>query len=417
MEHLAPVWTHLTDKIFERGEGIYVYDTDGNRYTDFTSGIGVTNTGHCHPKVVKAIQEQASQMIFSQMNCTIPKKAVELSDALVPFLPQGLDSLFFSNSGAEATEGAVKLAKMATKRPNVIAFQNGFHGRTALTMALTGSKTVYRAGYQPLPSGVFFTPFPYAYRYGWDEATTVEWAVRELENLLKSQTAPEETAAIIIEPVLGEGGYVPAPPQFLRELRRLCDETGILLIIDEIQTGFGRTGEFWAHSRSGITPDIMIMAKGLASGMPMSAIAAPRELMEKWTPGSHGGTYGGGNAVVMAASLATLEAIEEEKLVENACNMGECLTHGLRELQKEYPVIGDVRGWGLMVGTEFTHPDGKPAADVVKKVAKACIDNRLLLLTCGTYGNVIRWIPPLVVNEQQINDGLNIFADALKKHQ
>lgn len=416
MEHLAPVWTHLTDKIFARGEGIYVYDTDGNRYIDFTSGIGVTNTGHCHPKVVKAIQEQAAQMIFSQMNCTISNKAVELSDALVPLLPQGLDSVFFSNSGAEATEGAVKLAKMATGRTNVIAFQNGFHGRTALTMALTGSKTVYRAGYQPLPAGVFFTPFPYSYRYSWDEQTTVEFCVHELEMVLKSQTAPEETAAIIIEPVLGEGGYVPAPPQFLRELRRICDETGILLIIDEIQSGFGRTGELWAHTRSGITPDIMIMAKGLASGMPMSAIAAPRKLMEKWTPGSHGGTYGGGNAVVMAASLATLDAIQEEKMVENACNMGECLTNGLNQLQQEHPVMGDVRGWGLMVGTEFTDANGKPASDIAKKVAKECVDNRLLLLTCGTYGNVIRWIPPLVVNEQQINDGLNIFADALKKH-
>ncbi len=415
-EHLSPVWTHLSSTIFERGEGIYVYDTDGNRYIDFTSGIGVTNTGHCHPRVVQAIQAQASRMIFSQMNCTISNVAVELTDALLPLLPEGIDTLFFSNSGAEATEGAVKLAKMATGRTNVIAFQNGFHGRTALTMALTGSKTIYRAGYQPLPSGVFFAPYPYSYRFGWDDQTTVDWCVHELEMLLKSQTAPEETAAILIEPVLGEGGYVPAPPQFLRELRRICDETGILLIADEIQTGFGRTGEFWAHSRSGITPDILIMAKGLASGMPMSAIAAPRALMEKWTPGSHGGTYGGGNAVVMAASKATIAAIQEDNLVENACKMGEHLTRGLRDLQKEHPVIGDVRGWGLMVGTEFTDSAGKPASEVAKKVAKACLDDRLLLLTCGTYGNVIRWIPPLVVNEQQIDDALGIFAGALKKH-
>ncbi|MBZ0308764.1 MAG: aminotransferase class III-fold pyridoxal phosphate-dependent enzyme, partial [Anaerolineae bacterium] len=271
-------------------------------------------------------------------------------------------------------------------------------------------KTIYRAGYQPLPSGVFFAPYPYSYRYGWDEPTTIAWCMRELEMLLKSQTAPEETAAILIEPVLGEGGYVPAPPPFLRELRRLCDETGILLIMDEIQTGFGRTGEFWAHTRSGITPDILIMAKGLASGMPMSAIAAPRALMEKWTPGSHGGTYGGGNAVVMAAAIATIAAIQEDNLVQNACEMGEHLTRGLRDLQSQYPVIGDVRGWGLMVGTEFT------SADVAKKVAKECLDNHLLLLTCGTYGNVIRWIPPLVVNENQMNDALSIFADALRKH-
>lgn len=413
LELLSPVMPHLTDVVVDHAEGIYIYDNKGNRHIDFTSGIGVTNTGHCHPNVVKAIQEQASKLIFGQINCVIPPTTLELADTLKPLMPQGIDTFFFSNSGAEAIEGAVKLAKAATKRTNIISFVGSFHGRTALAMALTGSKTVYRSGYQPLPSGIFFAPFPYVYRYGWDEETTVDFCVQELEMLLKSQSAPEETAAIIIEPVLGEGGYVPAPPRFLKEVRKICDKYGILLIFDEIQTGFGRTGRWWGHVRSEVAPDIMVMAKGLASGMPMSAIAAPRRLMEKWMTGTHGGTYGGGNAVVMAAAIATIKTIQQEKLVDNAAAMGEHLMDGLTELQSRFPVIGDVRGWGLMVATEFTH-NGKPDADTAKAVQRACLDHNLLLLTCGTNNNVIRWIPPLVVNKSQIDEALTVFNTALE---
>ena len=413
LDLLSPVWTHLTQAQIERAEGIYLYDTDGNRHIDFTSGIGVTNTGHCHPAVVKAIQDQAAKALFTQMNIAIPPAAIELAEALEPLMPGDIDCFFFASSGAEAVEGAVKLAKTATGRTNVIAFQGGFHGRTALAMALTGSKTIYRAGYQPLPSGIFFAPFPYVYRYGWDEDTTIDFCLSELDAIFKSQTSPQETAAIILEPVLGEGGYVPAPPRFIAELRKICDANGIMLIMDEIQSGFGRTGEFWAHTRSGIAPDIMLMAKGLASGMPLSSIAAPRALMEKWTPGSHGGTYAGGNPVVLAAATATVKVIQEEDLVQNARDMGDYLSESLRDLQQEFPFIGDVRGWGLMIATEFT-TDGQPDAGIAKAVNTFCVENGLLMLTCGTYSNVIRWIPPLIVTRAQIDDALAIFRRGLE---
>lgn len=410
--YLANVWTHLSEAVIERGEGVYVYDRQDQQYIDFTSGIGVTNTGHCHPRVVNAIQEQASKLLFGQINCVIPSKSMELAERLHPLLPDGLDTLFFSNSGAEAVEGAIKLAKVATGRANIISFQGSFHGRTAMTMALTGSKTVYRGGYQPLPSGVFFAPFPYAYRYGWDEQTTIDFCLNELDLLFRSQSAPSETAALIIEPVLGEGGYVPAPRAFLEALRDICDEHGILLIFDEIQSGYGRTGRFWAHEYSNARPDIMIMAKGIASGMPMSAFAAPRDLMDKFTPGSHGGTYGGGNAVVMAAAIATIDTIQEEKLVENALKTGQYLTNKLCDLKEKYPVIGDVRGPGMMIATEFT-VNGKPATDIAKSISKQCEKNGLLLLTCGTYGNVIRWIPPLITTPAHIDEAIGIFEDAI----
>ena len=413
--HLSPVWTHLTPIKPVRGEGIYLYDADGTRYTDFTSGIGVTNTGHCHPKVVRALQEQAEKLLFGQMNIVTLPLAHELAGALEPLLPNPIDSFFFSNSGAEATEAAVKLARHATGRTNIVVFQGSFHGRTAQTMAMTTSKTVYRQHYQPLPGGVFVTPFPYSYFYGWDEETTVDFCVRQLEYLLKSQTAPDETAAIVIEPVLGEGGYVPAPVSFLHQLRRICDAHGILLVMDEVQTGFGRTGKLFCFEHAEVVPDIVIMAKGLGSGLPISAIAAPRSLMERWQPGTHGGTYGGGSALPLAAAKATVEVMLEENLPENAAKMGERLMNGLRDLQRDYPMLGDVRGRGLMVGTEFSHADGSPDPDTCKAVHALCLENKLLLLTCGTYGNTIRWIPPLVVTAEQIDDALEVFAGALER--
>jgi len=413
LNNLSPVWTHLSQSVIVRGEGPYLYTNTGQRLLDFTCGIGVTNTGHCHPRVVEAIQQQAQNLIFGQMNCVISEPVLKLTDTLRPLLPKSLDSFFFSNSGAEAVEGAIKLAKAVTGRTNIIAFQGGFHGRTALTMALTGSKTVYRAGFQPLPSGIFFAPFPYAYYYGWDEKTTVAFCLRELQTMLKSQTAPEETAAIIIEPILGEGGYVPAPNAFLKGLRDICDQHGIMLIFDEIQSGFGRAGSWWAHQPSGVTPDIMTLAKGIASGMPLSAIVAPRAHMDKWVPGSHGGTYGGGNAIVMAAAIATIGAIQEDNLIENAQQMGTYLQTRLRDLQKQFDEIGDIRGRGLMIATELGLP-GHPNAERAKAIGSACEKAGLLLLTCGTYGNVIRWIPPLIVTKDHIDEALNTFTNAIE---
>lgn len=412
-ELLAPVWSHLTQMQPVKAEGIYLYDSDGNHYIDFTSGIGVVNTGHCHPQVVDAIRQQSSDLIFGQMNIVIPPKVVELAQKLNEVTPPPIDRFFFANSGAEAVEASVKLARMATGRRNIIVFQGSFHGRTHQAMAMTTSKYIYRYNYQPLPGGIFVAPFPYSYFYGWDEETTVDFCLQQLDLLLHSQSSPEETAAIVIEPVLGEGGYVPAPARFMQALRRICDEHGILLVLDEVQSGFGRTGTFFCFEQSEIEPDILIMAKGLGSGMPISAIGSRADIMKHWKTGSHGGTYGGGNALSAASACATIDVIRNEKLVENAAHMGEYLRDKLLELQAEYPVIGDVRGRGLMVGVEFTDSEGKPDAATASAVAKHCVDNRLLLLTCGSYSNVIRWIPPLIVDQSQIDEALAIFNNAL----
>lgn len=412
-DHLSPVWTHLTQIQPVRAEGIYLYDAADERTIDFTSGIGVTNTGHCHPRIVQAIQTQAAQLIFGQANIVIAPVVVELAEALNTITPPPIDRFFLSNSGAEAVEAAVKLARHATGKRNVIVFQGSFHGRTAQTMAMTTAKTIYRHDYQPLPGGVFVAPFPYYYGTGVDAADATRLCLQQLELLLMGQSAPEETAAMIIEPVLGEGGYIPAPPAFLQGLRDICDAHGILLILDEVQTGFGRTGKFFALEHAGIEPDILVMAKGLGSGMPISGIGARYDLMARWKPGSHGGTYGGGNAVAAAAALETIRVIQDEKLVENAAMMGTHLSEGLRRLQAQQPLIGDVRGPGLMVGTEFTTPDGAPDKATTRAVQQACLKRKLLLLTCGTYENIIRWIPPLVVNRDQIDAGLAIFEAAL----
>lgn len=414
LDLLSPVWTHLTELQPVRGEGIYLYDAEGNRYTDFTSGIGVVNTGHCHPKVVQAIQEQAAKLIFGQVNIVISPATLALAEALNKVTPPTIDTFFFSNSGAEAVEASVKLARHATARRNIIVFQGSFHGRTAQTMAMTTSKYIYRYNYQPLPGGVFVAPYPYSYFYGWDDEETTEFCMKQLDLLLKSQTNPEETAAIVIEPVLGEGGYVPAPAGFLQELRQLCDKHGILLVMDEVQSGFGRTGKFFSFEHAGIEPDIIVMAKGLGSGLPISAIATRRDLMKWWKPGVHGGTYGGGSAIAAAGARATIKVIQEEKLADNAAQMGQRLIKGLRDLQQEYPVLGDIRGQGLMVGVEFTTASGDADKETTQAVLKACLERNLLLLTCGSYENVIRWIPPLIVTADQIDEALDIFEEALQ---
>jgi 4-aminobutyrate aminotransferase len=413
-DHLSPVWTHYTPIIAERAQGVYIYSEDGKTYLDFTCGIGVTNTGHCHPRVVEAIRQQAGLLLHGQVNIIVHKPLLELINQLRTIVPSSIDGFFFSNSGAEAIEGAVKLARHATGRPNIIVFQGSFHGRTAGTMALTTSKTIYRAGYQPLPAGAFVAPFPYSFRYGWDEEKTSQWCLEELEYLLISQTAPQETAAILIEPVLGEGGYVVPPASFLKGLRALCDQYGILLILDEIQSGFGRTGKWFAFEHFGVEPDIMTVAKGLASGMPLSGVFSRMDLMSKWIPGSHGGTYGG-NAVAAAAAVATIQCMREEGMIENSRQCGIQLITGLRRLQEEYPMIADVRGLGLMVGSEFRTSQGKPDKITAKAIVHACQERQLLLLTCGPWDNTVRWIPPLVVNEKQIKDALGVFEESLKE--
>ncbi len=411
-QHLSPVWSRYTDILVDRAEGAYIYASDGRRYLDFTSGIGVTNTGHCHPEVVAAAQQQVGNLIHGQVNIVYHRPLIDLANELLTVVPVGLQSFFFGNSGAEAVEAALKLARQATGKPNIIVFQGSFHGRTVGTMSLTTSNTIYRLGYQPLMAGVFVAPYPYAYRFGWTPEQSAEFCLRELRHLLVTQTAPSETCAVLVEPVLGEGGYVPPPSGFLQGVQQICSEHDLLFIVDEVQSGFGRTGRWFGYQHYGVEPDVMIMAKGLASGFPLSGIATRPDLMEKWIPGSHGGTYGG-NAVSCAAAAATIRVIREEKLVENSARMGEYLLAGLRLIQQRYEGIGDVRGLGLMVAAEFTTAQGKPDTNTAKAVRVKCLERGLMLLTCGPYGNVVRWIPPLIVTQEQIDEALEIFEGAL----
>ena len=411
-EHLSPVWTHHTDIIVDHAEGSYIYATDGRKILDFACGIGVTNTGHCHPKVVEAIRAQAGLLLHGQANLVTHKPMLELVDELRTIVPSNMDGFFFSNSGAEAVEGALKLARHATGRPNVIVFQGSFHGRTVATMTMTTSKTIYKNGYQPLMPGVFVTPYPYAMKYGWDEEKTSQWCLEEFETLLASQTAPSETAAVFIEPVLGEGGYVVPPASFMKGLREICSKHGILIVADEIQSGFGRTGKWFANEYFELEPDIMTVAKGLASGMPISGVISRLDLMKKWIPGSHGGTYGG-NAVAAAAGVATIRAMKDEKMLENTLARGSQLIAGLSHLRESYPQIADVRGLGLMVGTEFRDTKGKPDKPTAKGVVAECAKRNMMLLTAGTWDNTIRWIPPLIVTQEQMKDALGIFEESL----
>lgn len=412
MAELSPVLKQATPVLAARGEGVYLYDEDDRRYLDFTAGIGVTSTGHCHPRVVEAAQRQVGTLIHGQYTTVMHRPLLRLTERLGDVLPAGLDRLFYVNSGSEAVEASVRLARHATGRQNIIAFHGGFHGRTMGAAALTTSGVKIRAGIGPVMPGVALSPYPEAYRHGWSEAEATRFALQELDRVLVTVSAPKDTAAIIVEPVLGEGGYIPAPQEFLRGLRQRADEHGFLLIADEVQTGVGRTGRFWGMDHAGVTPDVIITAKGLASGFPLSAIAAGEELMSRAWPGSQGGTYGG-NAVAAAAALATLDVVRDENLVANAAEQGTRLQEGLRKVAAEFPVIGDVRGRGLMVGNEFTTDDGDPDTATAARAHQAASRRGLLLLTCGPHGNVVRMIPPLVVTSSQVDDAIALWSDAV----
>ena len=412
--HLAPVWFQVTDLQVASGEGCWITTVDGDRFLDFTAGIAVTSTGHCHPHVVAAIAEQAQRFIHAQVNCYRHDLLERLAGRLAELARADIDTFFFANSGAEATEGAVKLAKQATGRPNVIVFQGSFHGRTHLAMAMTTSKTGYRAGHTPLPAGVFPAPFPHTVGTALIEDQAVESALEGLRYLLASQTAPGETAAMILEPVLGEGGYYPAPASFLRGIREICDEHGILFIADEVQSGFARTGRMFAIEESGVRPDIVVMAKGIASGFPIAAIGASAELMAKWPVGSHGGTYGG-NPIGCAAALATIDVLTADGFLDHVNARGDQLRDGLRKLAADHPVIAEVRGPGLMVAVEFRDPDtGRPDAARTAAVISHCrYESNLLLMNAGTWGNIIRFMPPLVVTEDEMALAVDAISAAV----
>jgi len=413
---IPPVWARYTDLVVERASGSWIETTDGQRYLDYTCGIGVTNTGHAHPRVVAAIVEQAARGLHLQQNILYHQPGLALHRRLPERFPNARASepygLFLSNSGAEAVEAAIKLAKYVTRRPSVIAFRGGFHGRTHGAMALTSSSVKYRAHFQPLMGGVHFAPYPYPLRMGGVDAA-LSTTLAAIEELFATVVAPDDVAAFLVEPVLGEGGYVVPPDGFLPALREVADRHGILLAVDEVQSGYARTGRFFATEWTTATPDIVIMAKGIASGLPLSGILAPRQLLDQLGPGSHGGTYGG-NAVSCAAALATLDVIDDEGLCERAHRLGGRLVDGLREITQGRSSVAEVRGRGMMIGIEFA--DGaslRPRPDLAKRLLAEAMARNLLLLSCGTYGQVVRIIPPLVTTEEEVDLALGIIGEAL----
>ena len=417
-EGVPPVWARYTDLIVESGSGSWLTTVDGERYLDYTSGIGVVSTGHAHPRVSAAIAAQAAKLIHGQQNIVYHGPGLALHERLPRYFPGALDEdagVFLSNSGAEAVEAAVKLAKIATRRPLIIAFSGGFHGRTHAAMSLTSSSVKYRGHYEPLLGGVHHVPFPDPLRVGGGSGDkALEITVRAIEQLFATMAYPDDVAAFIVEPILGEGGYVIPPDSFLPALREICDRHGIMLIADEIQTGFGRTGRFFASEWTGAVPDIVVMAKGIASGLPLSGIMARRSLIERFPPSAHGGTYGG-NVVACAAALATLDVIEDEHLVANAERQGQRLLAGLRAAATGLAGVADVRGRGLMVAIEFADPgpELKPRPDLVKKVLHEALERHLMLLSCGTYGQVVRVIPPLVTTDAEIAQAIAIIKESL----
>jgi len=416
---VPPVWGRIFNLVVDHGEGSWLVTPEGERYLDYTSGIGVTNTGHAHPHVAAAVAAQAVKLLHGQQNIVYHEAGLRLYDRLAHLLPGGPWTAFLSNSGAEAVEAAVKLARVATGRPAIIAFRYGFHGRTAQTMALTAAKDVYRGAFEPLPGSIYHAALPYCYRASGgahDPAScTCDWE-EQLDLLFHQLVYPDKVAGIIIEPVIGEGGYIVPPPGFLPRLREITRQHGIMLIADEVQTGFGRTGEMFAVQHWDVEPDILVMAKGIASGLPLSGILARSDIMAKFPPSSHGGTFGG-NVVSCAAAMATLDVIEDEHLLANSRERGAQFLAGLRALQAKHPSIGDVRGLGLMVAIEFVKPgvgDGRtPDAALTKRVQAACFERRLMLLTAGTYVNVVRIIPPLVTTAEEVDLALGIIAEAL----
>lgn len=412
--HLADVWFELTDLQVSHGSGAVITTTDGVDYLDLSSGIGVVNTGHCHPAVVAAIREQAGRFLHAQVNCYRHDLLDRLATRLAEITPDGIERFFFGNSGAEATEAAIKLAKQATGRPGTIVFQGSFHGRTHLTMAMTTSKSGYRVGHSPLPSGIFVAPFPYTFLTGEDEDTAVVRCLREFDLLLKTQTSPAEIGSVILEPVLGEGGYVPAPRAFIEGIAERCRAHGMLFIADEVQSGFGRTGELFTVDHHDLQPDILVMAKGIASGFPLSAIGASAELMARWPVGSHGGTYGG-NPMGCAAALATIDVMTEPGFLEHARAMGDRFSAGLEDVRSRHSeVVAENRGIGLMLASEIVDADGNPDAPRAAAILGHLLrEERIVLMSCGPFGSTLRWIPPLVISERQVDGALRAFDRAL----
>lgn len=408
----AQDWPNLP---VDRAEGVYLYGRDGRRYLDFMSGFGACNVGHNHPRVVAAAREQMERMVHAPLGMIAHEPALRLAWELGQITPGGADMFFFGNSGTEAVEGALKLARYVTGRRGIIAFLGGFHGRTLGTVTVTTSKVKYRTGQGPFLPDVYFARFPYPYRsLAPDAESCAQEALEDIERLFEYVIAPEDVAAFVLEPIQGEGGYVIPPRSWLIALREMCDRYGILLIFDEVQTGFGHTGQWFAAQAFGVEPDILCLAKGIANGFPLGATAARREMMSKWGAASHGTTYGG-SPISCAAALATLDVIREGNLLANARAQGGYILETLRELQTEWPIVGDVRGMGLMLAVEFVRPgtSKEPNPEAVRRILQRALEGGLLLYPCGHWTQTIRFIPSLNITREQVDEGLDIFRQAV----
>ena len=399
------MWFKLTDLEIASGSGSWVTTTTGEKYLDFAAGIAVISTGHSHPKVVEAIATQAARGIHLQANIFTHDLMQPLAARLAEITPASIDTFFYANSGAEITEAAIKLAKQATGRPHTIVFEGSFHGRTHMAMAMTTSKNVYRAGHAPLPGGVFTAPFPDLRAE--DLEAEIDACIAGFDRLLAGTTAPSETACVIIEPELGEGGYRLAPKRFLETIAQRCAEHGILFIADEVQSGFARTGKMFAIEHFDIEPDIICMAKGIASGFPFSALGTRRDLDDKWPTGSHGGTYGG-NAIGCAAALATIDILTEDGFIDHVNARGDQLRAGLENLMADNAVVEHVRGAGIMIACDLR------SAEETKAVVQHCLnESNVILMTAGAAGNTVRFMPPLTVSEEEIDLVLDALAKAI----
>lgn len=407
-QYTSPSYTRVYPLACERGFGAVIEDVDGNRFLDFTAGIAVCSTGHCHPRVVAAIQQQAAKLLHMSGTDFYYAPQGELAKKLAQIAPgSGAKRVFFTNSGAESVEAAFKLARYHTGRQHMLAFFGAFHGRTMGALSLTGSKVVQRRGFAPLIPLVSHVDYPNEYRgSGWLES------ISQIQDLFKRTVAPQEVAAIFVEPIQGEGGYIVPPPEFHRELRKLCDQHGILLVADEVQSGMGRTGKMFALEHWDVVPDIVCLAKGIASGMPLGAIIAKDTIMD-WGPGSHASTFGG-NPVSCVAALETIKLLEES-LMENARIVGQHLKSRLSELMARHKLIGDVRGLGLMIGMELVRDRAtKEAASTERdEIVQLCFRKGLLLLGSGV--NTLRFCPPLVVTTEQCDTAIAVLDEVLKK--
>ncbi|UZN52082.1 4-aminobutyrate--2-oxoglutarate transaminase [Cupriavidus cauae] len=392
----------------ERAENSEIWDVEGRRYIDFAAGIAVLNTGHRHPRLVAAVQKQLERFTHTAYQIVPYASYIELAEKINQRAPgQWAKKTAFFTTGAEAVENAIKIARAATGRPAVIAFSGGFHGRTMMGMALTGKVVPYKVGFGPFPGEVYHAPYPCELH-----GVSVDDSLKALQVLFKADVDPKRVAAIIFEPVQGEGGFNVAPAAFVKALRALCDEHGILLIADEVQTGFGRTGKLFAMEHYGVAPDLTTMAKSLAGGMPLSAVCGRAEIMDAPAPGGLGGTYAG-NPLAVASALTVLEVLEEENLIARGAALGERLMDRLHSLRPRVPQIAEVRGLGAMVAVEFQQADGSPDAEFTREVQNRALQKGLLLLSCGVHGNVIRFLFPLTIPDAVMDEGLDILADVL----